>query len=283
MEKVFFTLDSASDLPEALLSRYSDIELIPLHIQLGDDGFEDGVNVHTEDIIRYVDKTGDLPMTSAVIAAQYTDVFGRLTEEGYTVVHIAMASTSSSSCQNALIAAADFENVFVVDSGLLSSGMALLLIKASAMRERGETAKQIADELDRIKSKVATSFIIDKLDYLKKGGRCSGVAAFGANILGIKPCIEMRGGVLAVGKKYRGKLAQCQLAYAADCLSEVQDIDKSVCILGYTPGVSPEHEEALRQEILRHCPFQEILVAHPGCTITSHCGPDTMAVFFMKI
>ncbi len=282
MKKVCFTLDSASDLPEALLFRYADIEIVPLHILLGDDSFEDGVNIRPEDVIRYVDETGDLPKTSAVAVAEYSDVFGRLTGAGCAVVHIALSSGISSSCQNALVAAADYDNVFVVDSELLSSGMALLLIKGCEMRKRGASAKEIADALQILKKNIITSFIIDKLDYLKKGGRCSGAAAFGANILGIKPCIGMHDGVLSVGKKYRGKLSQCQITYVGDILSEAGEIDTSVCILDYTPGVSSEQEQTLKQEIFKCHPFTEILIAHPGCTITSHCGPDTMAVFFMK-
>lgn len=282
MEKVYFTIDSAGDLPDGFTSRYTDIEIIPLHIILGEDSFEDGVTITASDIIDYVEKTKTLPKTSAVTVGEYADIFTRLTGSGFSVVHIALSSNLSASYQSALIASEGFDNVHIVNSLLVSSSMALLLMKGCELREKGFSASQIALMLEKMKSKAVTSFIIDKLDYLHKGGRCSAVSAFGANALGIKLCIEAREGSLCVRKKYRGRLLQCQQAYIDDILTSYgSNIDGSAVILGYTPGLSPENEEILINQIKKNYNFKEILIAHPGCTITSHCGPNTAAVLFM--
>lgn len=282
MEKVYFTVDSAGDLPDGFASRYTDFEIVPLHIILGDSCFEDGVNITASDVIAYVDKTKTLPKTSAVTAGEYADIFTRLTGLGFSVVHIALSSNLSASCQSALIASEGFDNVHVINSLLVSSSMALLLMKGCEMREKGFSASQITHMLEKMKSETVTTFIIDKLDYLHKGGRCSAVSAFGANALGIKLCIESREGSLCIRKKYRGRLLQCQQAYIDDILTtHGSNIDGSAVILGYTPGLSPENEEILINQIKKNYAFKEVLVAHPGCTITSHCGPDTIAVLFM--
>jgi DegV family protein with EDD domain len=282
MNKTFFNIDSAGDLPQGIIEHCADIQVIPLYIILGDKSFRDGITVFAEDIIDYVEKTNALPKTSAATVGDYFSVFSRLTDEGFDVVHISLSSKISSSFQNALITSQDFDNVYVVDSLCLSSAMALLLLKGCEMRDLGFSAEETAKELERARSSVVTTFIIDKLDYLHKGGRCSALSVLGANALGIKPCIGMHEGSLHVQKKYRGRLLQCQLTYIDDILTYYGDkIDYSTAILGYTPGLSPENEKFLKNRIKENHSFKEILVAQPGCTITSHCGPNTLAVFFM--
>ena len=245
MNKIFFTIDSAADLPNGLLGKIGDAEVVPLHIILGEDSYLDGVDVFPADIVEYAQSTGTLPKTSSVSVGEYADVFARLTGQGFEVVHIALSSGVSSTYSNACTAAGEFEGVYVVDSLLLTSAMALLLIKANELREQGVSAAGIAQRLQELKTKVRLSFIINGLDYLHKGGRCTGVAAFGANLLGIKPAIEMRDGKMFVGKKYRGKYEDCQLSYVRDVLGAVPQPDKSVCILDYTGGVSERQEQLL--------------------------------------
>lgn len=282
MEKVFLTIDSACDLPDGFSERYTDYEVVPLHIILGDDSFEDGINITSSDVIHYVDKTNTLPKTASMASWEYTEVFTRLTSLGLSVVHLSLSSKISASYQNALIASRDFDNVYVVDSLHLSSSMALLLMKACKMRDNGLSAEKIAAGLEKIKHNAITSLIVDKLDYLYKGGRCSALSVFGANALHIKVCVESREGSLYVKKKYRGQLLKCQQSYIDDMLTEHSgNIDRSAAILGYTAGLSPKNEAILIDRIKKNYDFKEIFVAHPGCTITSHCGPDTLAVFFM--
>lgn len=282
MNKTFFTIDSAGDLPQGIAKLCADIQVIPLYVTLGDKSLRDGIDVFALDVINYVEKTNTLPKTSAATVGDYSAVFSGLTAEGFDVVHISLSSKISSSYQNAFIASQSFDNVYIIDSLCLSSSMALLLLKGCEMRERGFFAEQTAKELERIKSSVITTFIIDKLDYLHKGGRCSALSALGANALGIKPCIGMDAGSLHVKKKYVGRLLQCQLTYIDDILAYYGDkIDCGTVILGYTPGLSMENENLLKKRINENRSFKEVLIAHPGCTITSHCGPNTLAVFFM--
>src|SRR5699024_9934500 len=161
-----------------------------------------------------------LPKTSAVSVAEYTDFFKELTQDGSSVVHISFSSALSATHQNARLAAEDFDNVYIVDSKSLSTGIALLAIKAAQLAQDGLDAKTIAHEMEYKREKVVTTFILDKLEFLYKGGRCSGVAMLGANVLGIKPSIVMADGKLQVGKKYRGKLENCQMQYVRDLLEQ---------------------------------------------------------------
>lgn len=280
-ERIIITTDSPADLPTELFERYEDIAVIPLHITLGDESFrDDGVSVTPQRLESFFDETGVLPKTASVSVAEYIGIFSEYTREGASVVHLSLSSGISSTYHNAVLAAAELSGVYVVDTFALCSSMALLLIKACELRSKGVGAKEIADAVLTLRDKTITTFIIENLGWLSKGGRCSGATALGANILGIKPCIEMHGGVLSVGKKYRGKFTQCQLSYVSDVLSAYKP-DGKTAILAFTDGMSSEQEEALKKQIKRTHGFKEILTAHPGCTITAHCGPNTAAVFFI--
>ncbi|NMP37708.1 MAG: DegV family protein [Clostridiales bacterium] len=280
--KIAITTDSAADMPENILERYG-VSLIPLHIVLDGKSRRDGIEITPAELCRECRESGDIPKTSAVTIGEYIDVFKSYTDEGTAVVHLSLSAEISSTYQNACIAAAEVGNVYVVDSKSLCAAIGLLVIKACEMREQGLSAPEIAEKLSALRERVVTTFIIDKLDFLYKGGRCSAVSAFGANILGIKPSIEMESGKLSVGKKYRGKFESCCAQYVSDLLeAHSGEIDTDRCIIAYTVEVPDAVEDILRKEIKRHCKFKEVLISHPGCTITSHCGPTTAAVFFMK-
>lgn len=273
--------DSPADMPKELCDRYK-VRTIPLHVILDEKSYDDGVTIVPKDIYKFYDENKLLPKTAAVSVSEYEDFFRELTSGGSSVVHISLSSEISSTFQNASIAAAEFNNVFIVDSKSLCCGMALLVIKAAEMAEKGVPAKEIATEIEKLKTNVKTSFILDNLLYLHKGGRCSGVAAFGANVLGIKPSIVMNDGVLTVGKKYRGKLETCQVQYMHDVLKANKGkVDDSRVILARTDGVSDEQMDLIAKEIVKIVPFKEVLMAYAGCTITSHCGAKTFAVLFM--
>ena len=176
----------------------------------------------------------------------------------------------------------DFDNVYIVDSKSLSTGIALLAIKAAQLAQDGLDAKTIAHEMEYKREKVVTTFILDKLEFLYKGGRCSGVAMLGANVLGIKPSIVMVDGKLQVGKKYRGKLENCQMQYVRDLLEQYAGrIDTDRAFLSRTAGVSDEQMKALQKEIHKTLKFKEYIVSTVGCTITSHCGERTFTFEFM--
>ena len=197
-------------------------------------------------------------------------------------MHISFSSALSATHQNARLAAEDFDNVYIVDSKSLSTGIALLAIKAAQLAQDGLDAKTIAHEMEYKREKVVTTFILDKLEFLYKGGRCSGVAMLGANVLGIKPSIVMVDGKLQVGKKYRGKLENCQMQYVRDLLEQYAGrIDTDRAFLSRTAGVSDEQMKALQKEIHKTLKFKEYIVSTVGCTITSHCGERTFTFEFM--
>lgn len=281
MARTIISTDSPADVPAEIRERY-DIRVIPLHIILDDDCFEDGVNIQPDDLYAFYKKTGRLPKTSAVSVAEYTDFFKELTQDGSSVVHISFSSALSATHQNARLAAEDFDNVYIVDSKSLSTGIALLAIKAAQLAQDGLDAKTIAHEMEYKREKVVTTFILDKLEFLYKGGRCSGVAMLGANVLGIKPSIVMADGKLQVGKKYRGKLENCQMQYIRDLLEQYAGrIDTDRAFLSRTAGVSDEQMKALQKEIHKTLKFKEYIVSTVGCTITSHCGERTFTFEFM--
>ena len=281
MARTIISTDSPADVPAEIRERY-DIRVIPLHIILDDDCFEDGVNIQPDDLYAFYKKTGRLPKTSAVSVAEYTDFFKELTQDGSSVVHISFSSALSATHQNARLAAEDFDNVYIVDSKSLSTGIALLAIKAAQLAQDGLDAKTIAHEMEYKREKVVTTFILDKLEFLYKGGRCSGVAMLGANVLGIKHSIVMADGKLQVGKKYRGKLENCQMQYVRDLLEQYAGrIDTDRAFLSRTAGVSDEQMKALQKEIHKTLKFKEYIVSTVGCTITSHCGERTFTFEFM--
>ncbi len=281
MARTIISTDSPADVPAEIRERY-DIRVIPLHIILDDDCFEDGVNIQPDDLYAFYKKTGRLPKTSAVSVAEYTDFFKELTQDGSSVVHISFSSALSATHQNARLAAEDFDNVYIVDSKSLSTGIALLAIKAAQLAQDGLDAKTIAHEMEYKREKVVTTFVLDKLEFLYKGGRCSGVAMLGANVLGIKPSIVMVDGKLQVGKKYRGKLENCQMQYVRDLLEQYAGrIDTDRAFLSRTAGVSDEQMKALQKEIHKTLKFKEYIVSTVGCTITSHCGERTFTFEFM--
>ncbi len=279
--EVVITADSTCDLPDYIVQE-KDIRIIPLSILLGEESFLDGVEVHPQDIYDYVKQTGTLPKTAAVTPAQYADIFKSITDEGKAVVHIGLSSAISSSYQNAVIAASEFDNVYCIDSKSLCTAMGLIVLKACDFKDKGFEAKKIANRLSSFVSKTQTSFVLDSLEYLHKGGRCSGVARFGANVLGLKLSIAVNSdGKLDVSKKYRGKMDNVYKQYINDCLAEMSKIDNSRIVIANSGGVSPE-VIAFAKGIAEGKGFKEIIFADAGCTISSHCGPKTFAIFYLR-
>lgn len=201
------TTDSTADLTPELLERYQ-IEVLPLTINLGDKGYRDGLEISRDDIFRHVDAGGDLPKTSAVSVAEFHDCFTRLSPLHEAVINVDIGSKMSACYQNACIAAEEFDNVYVIDSGSLSAGQGLVAVAGAIAAASGMEPRAVVEYMKDYAARVETTFTVDRLDYLCKGGRCSAVAAMGANLLRLKPCIEARDGALAVGKKYRGSFTK---------------------------------------------------------------------------
>lgn len=272
------TATSTCDLPAELLERYQ-ITMVPLYVSFGGNTCRDGVDASPEDIFRHVEGGGQLPSTAAVNIADYQELFGRLSPQYDAVLHITIGSEFSCCYQNALVAAEDYPNVYVVDSRNLTVGQGILAIAAAEAAERGESIEAILKLLDSLTGKVDTTFVVDKLDYLAKGGRCSSVVALGANLLKLKPCIVLSGGRMTVGKKYRGAFDKVLPDYVRDQLAD-KDVDLDRVFVVHT-RCDPAIPAAIC-ELVRGCGFREVFTAVAGCTISCHCGPNTLGVIFLR-
>ena len=277
---VVITCDSTCDLPRELLERY-DIRIIPLTILLGEDSRLDGVSFTSEDIYTRYRKDGTLPKTSAPGIQQFTDFFTAILDEDCEIVHLDISSDLSGSYNNACIAASELDGVYPVDSRSLSSGVALLAIEGAERRDQGMGAAEIAEHLRALTDKVDTSFVLDTLEFMWKGGRCSGVAALGANLLHLKPGLEMKDGKLSVYKKYRGSIQSVYRQYVKERLASCE-IRPAHIFLTDSGEVAEETLEELKAIIREAVPGCEIHSAKAGCTITSHCGPKTLGVLFIR-
>lgn len=279
--KVKIISDSTCDLSKELLEKY-EISIVPLYVIMNEQMKKDGIEVTPEEIYSYVEEKGKLPTTSAPNLNDYLEVFKLWREQGYEIVQFCISSDFSSSYHNACIAAEETGGVYVVDSRNLSTGNGLLVLHGAEMAQKDYSAKEIAEECKKLTSKVEASFVVDSIDYLYKGGRCSALAAFGANLLNLKPCIEVTEGKMKPGKKYRGNISRVMLNYVADRLRNRDDIDKHRVFITHTK-CSDEDIENVRKKLMELYPdFEEILETTAGCTVTTHCGPNTLGILFIR-
>ena len=282
MKKVIISSDSTCDLGDELREKWN-IQYFPYHINLEGKDYLDNVTITPDDLYSAYRERKALPKTSAINVDEYINHFKKFTDEGFEVVHINLGSGLSSSCQNACIAAEEFDGVYVVDSKNLSTGTGLLVLKACEMAKDGADAKSIAEKLRSLTSYSHASFVINTLEFLRAGGRCSALAAFGANLLGIKPSINVDnndGGKMNVGKKYRGKYDKVLLSYVADTLAKHPDYDDSIVFITHS-GTDQAYIESVKQYLQENTTFKEIHVTKASCTISCHCGPDTLGILFM--
>ena len=279
---VRISADSTVDLSPELVERYS-LTICPLAVTMGDQTLnDDGVSVKPADLFEYTRRTGLLAKTASQSTEYYENYFRELTANGEEVVHFTISAGMSSSYTFACLAAEEVPGVHVVDSGNLSTGIALLVIKAAEMAAAGKDAESIVKEAEVLRPRVDASFVIDTLEFLHKGGRCSTVAMLGANVLKLKPCIQVKGGAMDVGKKYRGKIEGAYHEYARDALHDPDDIDLSRVFVTHTCGHDAPIALEIAEEVKGILPFEEILVTDAGCTISAHCGPGTLGVLFIR-
>jgi DegV family protein with EDD domain len=277
---VYITTDSTCDLTPELLERFN-IKVVPLHVLLGDEDYLDGVNFTQEMIFQRYDQDKILPRTAAVTPQEFIDFFTPLVEAGYEVVHLDISAKMSGTYQNAVIAAADLEGVYPIDSQQLTTGMGQMVLAACRMRDEGKDAKTIVEAMQAMIPKVNTSFVIDTLEYLWKGGRCSGVAAFGANLLNLKPCIQLTDGALDVGKKYRGHINKVYEKYIAERLTG-KTLDPHCVFITTSNELSAEEKEKFTALVHSLVQVDEVFFTRTGCTVTSHCGPGTLGILFLE-
>ena len=277
---VMITADSTCDLSEELLNRYN-VKILPLTILLGEESFLDGAHYTPADMYKRYRADGTLPKTAAPSLQQITEFFTPFLNEGYEIVHLDISSELSSTCNNARIVGSELDGVYVVDSRMLSTGVGLLVIEGAECRDKGMSAAEIAEHLTALTEKVDTSFVLDTLEFMWKGGRCSGVAALGANLLKLKPALEMKDGKLGMYKKYRGSINSVYKQYITERLSGKKVRPGHVFITEsgeIEQSVIDELEALVRQLI----PVQEIHHTIAGCTVSSHCGPKTLGVLFIN-
>lgn len=278
--RIKITSDSTCDLSSALLQKY-DITLANLLVIKDGESYTDGISITPADIFAHVAAGGDLCSTAALGVGQYQDLFSLYASDYDAVVHISISSEFSSSYQNACIAAGEFDNVRVIDSRNLSTGQGLVVLAACDLRETVSSVDELCDRLNEFTGKVEASFLLSQLAYMVKGGRCSSATALGANLLNLKPCIEVRDGKMSVVKKYRGNFAKCLSSYVKDRLDSRDDLDGKRLFVTKTP-VSDDCYQAVMNAVTEYGHFEEVYETDAGCTVSCHCGPGTLGVLFVR-
>ena len=276
--KIAISVESTADLSKELLEQF-DVSVVPYHITVGDNTFKDG-QISTKELFEIVDKNGVLPKTNALNVFEYTEYFEGLLKDYQAVVHFSLSSGFSSSCQNAINASKELKNVFVVDSKSLSTGIGLLAIYARQLADKGETPEQIAKKASARIDNLQVSFVIERLDYLYKGGRCSALSFFGANLLKIRPKIMVKDGKMGPDKKYRGAMEKVVSKYCADTLQECNNPDLSMAFVTYTTA-TPEMIECAKQALMG-AGFKNIYETQAGGTVASHCGANTLGILYFN-
>ena len=270
-------IDSTADLGNELLSHYR-IEMIPLYVLMGEQSYLDGVNISLEDLFRSVQETGQLPKTSAASIGDFVRHFTGLDD----IVYIGISSQLSATIKNATIAAETLgkENVYIVDSLNLSTGIGLLALRAAELRDEGMPAREIAEAIKALVPKVRTSFIIETLDYLYKGGRCTALQNLMSSLLSIRPIIAVRpDGTLGVKAKIRGTRRKGLMEMVKDFEEHLDEIDLHRVFITHT-GCTAD-AEFLKSELLSRAQIEEVLITRAGSVIASHCGPDTIGILYM--
>lgn len=274
------TSDSTCDLSPEQLEKYN-IQLLSLYVDMDGRTLRDGVDVKPDDIYAHVAAGGGLPKTAAVNMADYVRAFTELSAKNDFVIHVCISLDFSCCYQNAKLAAADFDNVYVVDSRNLSTGHGLVVLEAERMAREGMEPEAIVAALEALTGRVEASFILDRLDYMKMGGRCSAVTLLGANLLRLRPCIEVRDGKMGVGKKYRGSFEKCLVQYITDKLGGRTDLELRRVFITHS-GLPEQTVQKAVETVQSLQKFEEIDVTRAGCTVSSHCGPGTIGVLFIR-
>lgn len=278
--KIKISSDSTCDLTKEYIAEHN-IGIMPLVVVKDGESFRDGIDITPDVIFAHVAAGGALCSTSAANVNDYMELFEEYKKEYDAVIHINIGSGFSSSYQNACLAAEEFENVYVVDSMNLSTGHGLVVVEAVKMAEAGEEVEKIYEALKALTPRVEASFVLDRLDYMVKGGRCSAVTALGASLLQLKPCIEVVDGKMHVGKKYRGSYEKALSNYVKDRLQGREDLETGRIFITHTetPQEVVDKVDSLVKEYQKFDVIDETVA---GCTISCHCGPNTLGVLFVR-
>lgn len=276
--KIAITCDSVCDLSQELIKQ-NNISILPISIILGDETFSDGVNINSQKIFDYVAKNKQLPKTSAINEFQYAEFFKEHLNGVDALIHFTISSDMSSCFNNAKKAASTLKNVYVIDSRNLSTGVGLQVLYACMLRDKGEKLENIVKKIEARKQFVQASFVVERLDYLYKGGRCSALQLLGANLLKIRPSIIVKNGKMDVHKKYRGKMKDVVKDYVKDTLNEFNTYDKSICFITYS-SATEDMVEAAKSTLKEFANFENVYITTAGATVTSHCGENTLGILY---
>lgn len=272
--------DSTCDLPGELLSLY-DITILPMHVLKDGVSYLDGIEISPSSIFEHVNAGGEICKTSATNIAEFQEYLDRVSSQYSAVIILTIGSGFSSCYQNASIAAQNYNNVYVIDTRNLSSGQGLAVMEAARLARKGIPPAEICKYLNRTVNLIDASFILDRLDYMKKGGRCSSVASLGANVLHIKPCIEVVDGRMKVAQKYRGSFPKVIYQYTKDRLLRCKDIRPNRVMIAH-PDAEPAAVEAAKRALQEDGRFEKIYEVRAGCTVACHCGSNTLGIMFWK-
>ena len=276
--KIAISCETTVDITKELKEKYN-IQTVPFSVLLGDKNYLDG-EITCDEIIAYVQEKNVLPKTGAVNKSQYDEHFANLLKEHEAIVHISLSSELSSAYSNAVASASEFKNVYVIDSRSLSTGIGLLAIYARELADLGEEPSEIAKKVQDRAKHLQVSFVVERLDYLHKGGRCSSIALLGANLLKIRPRIVVKDGKMSSDKKYRGSMEGVVNKYCQETLQEFNTPDLSKAFITYTTATEGMVENA--KKALTDAGFENIYITRAGGTIASHCGGNTLGILYIN-
>ena len=278
MKSYILSADSTLDMPPELIARY-DIRIIPSYVTMGERPVDDWPELTQKDLLDYVRTSGQLAKTSAANPDDYEKWFRKLRSEGRPVVHVAKSSGLSSCWQNACMAAQEVGEVWVVDSKNLAGGTSMTIL--AALREGPDEPTAAAAFMEAYRERIEGSFVIETLEFLRKGGRCSALAALGANILKLRPEIVFDGGIMRVGKKYRGAYRKCVYEYLDDQLAKLPGYETDLVYMNHTLQ-DPAFLEELKTYVKEKTGCRELIEYPASSAISTHCGPNTFGVFFVR-
>lgn len=278
--KYKITCESSADLNPDMYKKLK-VSVIPFRITLGDEDYLDGKSIDSAKLFEHYEQTKQLPKTSALNEFDYEEFFKSELEDSEGLIHLCLSSQISSTFNNAVSASKKFKNVHVIDTLSLSSGIGLLVMYACSLRDKGVDIEKAVELINSRRENVQMSFVVDKLTYLYKGGRCSALSLLGANMLSIKPSIVVKNGKMIVGKKYIGKIHKVLDKYIADTLEEYHNPDKSICAITYS-SATPEMLEITHATLDKYGIFDKVIETKAGCTVSTHCGPNTLGIIYFN-
>lgn len=275
--------DSTCDLSKDLIEKY-DVAILPLHVHLGEEEYQDGVTITPDEIYAWSDANETTPKTSAISMIEVIDMFEPYIKNGDEIISFSISAGMSGTNSIMHLAAEDLgaeDRIHIIDSANLSTGIGLLIIEAATMAKEGKSAEEIVTRIEELKPLVSASFVVDTLTYLHRGGRCSSIAALAGGMLKLHPKIVVENGKMDANKKYRGKINSVIMSYVKDMEENLKTAKKDRVFITHSGC-----EEGVIDEVFSYLVslqvFDEILVTRAGSVISSHCGPGTLGVLFIK-